>query len=83
MNVNLLMFALIIIVIRLKITELNHLDFFYYFLIVYDVEFIGDMINEYYKTQVGYIKMNDRLNYLNSFITTGHFSTFCLLCICL
>jgi ABC-type lipoprotein export system ATPase subunit len=68
MNVNLIMFALIIIVIRLKISELNHLDFFYYFLIVYDVEFIGDMINEYYKTQVGYIKMNERLTFLNSFI---------------
>jgi ABC-type lipoprotein export system ATPase subunit len=68
MNVNYLIFGLIITVIWLKIRDLNHLDFFYYFLIVYDVEFIGDMINEYYKTHVGYIKMNERLSYLNSFI---------------
>jgi ABC-type lipoprotein export system ATPase subunit len=68
MNVNYLIFGLIITVIWLKIRDLNHLDFFYYFLIVYDIEFIGDMINEYYKTHVGYIKMNERLTYLNSFI---------------
>jgi ABC-type lipoprotein export system ATPase subunit len=68
MNVNYLIFGLIITVIWLKIRDLNHLDFFYYFLIVYDVEFIGDMINEYYKTHVGYIKMNERLSYLNSFM---------------
>lgn len=68
MNVNFLMFGLIIIVIWLKIHELNHYDFFYYFLIIYDIEFIGDMINEYYKTKVSDIKMNERLAFLNSFI---------------
>ena len=35
MNVNYLIFGLIITVIWLKIRDLNHLDFFYYFLIVY------------------------------------------------
>ena len=68
MNVNMLMFGLIIIVIWLKINELNHIDFFYYFLFVYDVEFIGDIVNEYYKTKVSYIKMDERLTFLNSFI---------------
>ena len=68
MKVNLVMFILIIIVIWLKIHELNQYDFLYYFLIVYDVEFIGDVINQYYKTKVTYSKMQDRLLYLNSFI---------------
>ena len=62
------MFILIIIVIWLKINELNQFDFLYYFLIVYDVEFIGDVINQYYKNKVTYSKMQDRLLYLNSFI---------------
>jgi putative ABC transport system ATP-binding protein len=68
MNVNILMFSLIIIVIWLKLHELNQFDFFYYFLIIYDIEFIGDIINEYYKTKVIYSKMQERLTYLNSFI---------------
>lgn len=68
MRVNMLMFGLIITVIWLKIHELNQFDFFYYFLIVYDVEFIGDIVNEYYKTKVSYAKMQERLTYLNSFI---------------
>ena len=68
MKVNLLMFGLIITVIWLKVHELNQYDFFYYFLIVYDVEFIGDIVNEYYKSKVTYAKMQERLTYLNSFI---------------
>ncbi len=68
MKVNMLMFGLIITVIWLKVNELNQYDFFYYFLIVYDVEFIGDIVNEYYKTKVTYAKMQERLTYLNSFI---------------
>jgi len=68
MKVNMLMFGLIITVIWLKVHELNQYDFFYYFLVVYDVEFIGDIVNEYYKTKVTYAKMQERLTYLNSFI---------------
>ena len=62
------MFGLIITVIWLKVHELNQYDFFYYFLIVYDVEFIGDIVNEYYKKKVTYAKMQERLLYLNNFI---------------
>jgi ABC-type lipoprotein export system ATPase subunit len=68
MKVNLVMFGLIITVIWLKVHELNQYDFFYYFLIVYDVEFIGDIVNEYYKKKVTYAKMQERLLYLNNFI---------------
>jgi ABC-type lipoprotein export system ATPase subunit len=68
MRVNIIIFMLIIIVILLKIKDLNHFDFFLYFLIVNDVEMIGDIIMEYYKTKVTYTKMQERLTYLNSFI---------------
>ena len=61
------MFIFILIVIKVKIGELNYNDFFYYFLIVYDVEFISTKVNEYYKNKVNYNKMQDRLKFLNSY----------------
>jgi ABC-type lipoprotein export system ATPase subunit len=67
MNINFVMFGFIIIVIWSRIHELNQYDFFYYFLVIYDVEFISDKVQEYYKSKVSYNKMMERLNYLNSF----------------
>jgi putative ABC transport system ATP-binding protein len=67
MKVNILMLIFILIVIKAKIETLNPGDFFYYFLIVYDVEFISDKVNEYYKNKVNYNKMQERLDFLNSF----------------
>ncbi len=67
MNVSLFMFAFIIIIIWARIHELNQYDFFYYFLIIYDIEFIADKLNQYYKSKVNYNKMVERLVYLNSF----------------
>lgn len=69
MNSNLVMFVFIVIVILVRIKELNQFDFFYYFLIVYDIEHIGDKVNEYYKTKTFYNKMSERINYLNNFKT--------------
>jgi hypothetical protein len=59
MNINFIMFAFIIIVIWSRIKELNQYDFFYYFLIIYDVEFIADKVHEYYKNKVNYSKMEE------------------------
>ncbi len=67
MNVNIIMFAFILIVIWSRLKELNQYDFFYYFLIIYDIEFIADKVQEYYKNKVNYSKMQERLSYLNSF----------------
>jgi len=67
MNINYVMFAFIIIVIWSKIKELNQYDFFYYFLIIYDIEFISDKVQEYYKNKVNYSKMEERLKFLSSF----------------
>lgn len=67
MNVNIIMFAFIMIVIWSRIKELNQYDFFYYFLIIYDIEFIADKVQEYYKNKINYSKMQERLTYLNSF----------------
>ena len=67
MNVNISMFVFIIIIIWAQMKNLNHYDFYYYFLVIYDVEFISDKVNEYYKNKAGYTKMQERLNYLNTF----------------
>ena len=65
-NTRMIMYVFIIIVILAKKEELNYMDFFYYFLIVYDIEFISDKVNEYHKNKVNYNKMRERLNYLNT-----------------
>lgn len=72
MNINFTMFGFIIIVIWTKFHELNQFDFLYYFLIIYDIEYIGDKVMEYYKNKTGFNKMQERLIYLNSFKTTNN-----------
>jgi ABC-type lipoprotein export system ATPase subunit len=67
MNVNITMFIFISLVLINRLEELNQFDFFYYFLIIYDVEFIGDKVNEFYKNRIYYTKMQERLTYLKSF----------------
>ena len=48
-------------------TNFNAINFFYYFLVVYDIEYIGDKITEYYKNKINLNKMNKRLKYLYNF----------------
>jgi ABC-type lipoprotein export system ATPase subunit len=60
-NVTMLLF--IIIIIASKIKDLNQYDFFYYFLIIYDIEYIAEKMTEYYKSKV-INKMQERLNFL-------------------
>jgi hypothetical protein len=69
MNINLAMVGYIIIVIWLRIHELNQYDFFYYFLIIYDIEFIADKVQEYYKNKIINNQMCERLKYLIQNIT--------------
>lgn len=67
MKINFVLVIFIFIVIGLKIKELNPYDFFYYFIAIYDIEYISDKVQEYYKNKVHYNKMEERLNFLNSF----------------
>lgn len=67
-KINIAMVAYILIVIGNRIKELNQYDFFYYFLVIYDVEYIADKVTEYYKNKIYYNKMQERLKYLNGFI---------------
>lgn len=60
---NIAMVIFIILIISSKIKNLNQYDFFYYFLIIYDIEFISDKMTEYYKNKV-INKMQTRLDYL-------------------
>lgn len=61
---NIAMILFVIIIISYKIKNLNKYDFFYYFLIVYDIEYVADKMAEYYKNKV-INKMQERLNFLN------------------
>ena len=67
-NIRIIMYFFIIIVIIVRYKKLNQFDFLYYFLIVYDIEYIATQINEYYDTKIIYNKMDQELDYLNSFI---------------
>ena len=62
---NIAMVIFIIILIFSKIKNLNQYDFFYYFLIVFDIEFIADKMTEYYKNK-GTAKLEERLSYLSN-----------------
>ena len=68
MKINISIIIYILIVLSKKIDQLNINDFFYYFLIVYDIEFISDKIILFYKNQINSDKIDKRLNYLYSFI---------------
>jgi putative ABC transport system ATP-binding protein len=69
MNVNFVMFGMIILVIWMKFNKLSQYDFLYYFFIIDDIEFIGDKIMEYYRNKSGFNRMQVRLDYLNSYKT--------------
>ena len=66
-TINVVLFGYILTVITSKINTIDPLDFFSYFLIIYDIEFIADKINEFYKNKVNYNKMKERLSYLYGF----------------
>jgi len=60
-NISMLIFMIIIISSRIK--NLNQFDFFYYFLLAYDVDFIASKMSEYYKNKATN-KMQERLDHL-------------------
>lgn len=64
-TVNIMMFILIIVVFYMKKNDLTPIGFFYYFLMIYDIEFIADSFTDYYKNKINYNKMQERLLYLN------------------
>ncbi len=67
MRINICLFLFIVIAIGSKIKNLNPYDFFIYFVIIFDVEFISDKTQEYYRNKAHYNKMEERINYLNNF----------------
>jgi ABC-type lipoprotein export system ATPase subunit len=57
-------------VLGINSDKLSASNFLYYFLIIYDIEYINDKIREYYKNnmKINLYKLNDRLKYLYKFI---------------
>ena len=68
---NIIIFILIIIMLYTKVSTLNILNFYIYFILIYDIEEICDGVALYYKNKVYEIKMLERLNYLYSFNTNN------------
>ena len=60
---NIAIFIFLFILICSQIKKLDKYDFFYYFLIVYDVEYISDKMTIYYRNKV-INKIEERLKYL-------------------
>lgn len=66
MSVNICIMVYILIIMGNNINNLSPKSFFYYFLLVYDIEYVGDKIIDYYKNKKIINKMENRLNYLNN-----------------
>jgi len=66
-KVNICMLIYILIVIQHKFKNITQFDFYYYFIMIYDIEYVGDKITEYYKNKYILNKMQQRLNYLYKF----------------
>jgi len=62
---NMCMIIYILIIIKNKFKNLNYLDFYYYFIIIYDIEYVTDKLIEFYKNKYMITRMNIRYNYLN------------------
>ena len=58
--------VIILIIIFNKIKKLNYFEFYYFFMVIYDIEHFTDKLNEYYKNQFNYNKSVERLQYLFS-----------------
>jgi ABC-type transport system involved in cytochrome bd biosynthesis fused ATPase/permease subunit len=63
---NIGMFIFLIIIIYNRIDKLDQFTFLYYFMMLYDIEYITGRQTEYYKHKIHYNKMTSRLQFLNS-----------------
>ena len=66
---NMLLFVFILIIFYDKRETLTPIGFFYYFLMIYDIEYISDKLSEYYRNKINYSRMQERLRFLNSIQT--------------
>lgn len=66
---NIIIFILIIIMLYTKLSDLTILNFYIYFILIYDIEKILETLTIYYKNKVYEIKMLERLHHLYSFNT--------------
>jgi ABC-type lipoprotein export system ATPase subunit len=65
-TMNIMLFIFVMLVFYIKQNDLTPIGFFYYFLMIYDIEWIIDKINEYYKNKINYNRMKERLIFLYS-----------------
>jgi putative ABC transport system ATP-binding protein len=70
MKINIVILLYVLIIMKYNKENLNIEGFFYYFLIIYDIEYIGDKVTDYYKNIMNLNKTDKRLNYLYNFKLT-------------
>ena len=66
-KINTWMLVYIFIVMKMKLKTLNAFDFYYYFITIYDTEYISDKILLYYRNKYIINRMQKRLDYLYQF----------------
>jgi ABC-type lipoprotein export system ATPase subunit len=67
LKMNICILFYILIILKININILSTTDFLYYFLLIYDIEYVGDKITEYYKNKLHLNKMEKRIEYLYEF----------------
>lgn len=66
-KINIILIFYIIFILIYKIKSITAFDFYYYFTLIYDIEYFSDKIVEFHKNKHIINKMQNRLNYLYSF----------------
>jgi len=67
-KINMAMFLYIFIIISYRFDQITPFDFITYFLIIYDIQYVSNKLNQYYRSKINNVKMCERLQYLNKFI---------------
>jgi len=65
---DLIMFIYIFIIINNRISNINQNDFFIYFILIFDIQYVNNKLLQYYRGQVNFSKMKKRIDYLNNYI---------------
>lgn len=63
-HTNIIIFIFLIILVLTRIQNFNEFDFIYYFLILYDFEYLSNKITKYYNDNI-INKLQEKLNFLN------------------
>ena len=73
---DIILFIYTFILIINKLQNISQDDFFIYFLLVFDVQYVTNKIMQYYKGQININKMKERIDFLNNFLKIENMNQF-------